>query len=283
MKQHLINWAYCTVGALLLASGVVFFLAPNHVAAGGPPGIAIILSHTLGFNKGLVVFGLNSVLMAFGLRQLGAQFLIRTGYAVIAQAAFIELLNQLLPMRAITSTPFLTAIYGGIFVGAGLALMFKGEAASGGYTLVARMIASRLRVGVGQVLLFFDICVIVASGLAFGTIEAALWAGIGVYVATSVVDLMLRGERSSKVVHITTRRAKELAQLFEEQLPDDGSTVHCNTLNDAIGQVLMVIVVDRGKVNKLLDIVRGSDAQAHVVVIDASDFIVGSSIKEVVA
>lgn len=283
MKRHLLNWGYCTAGALLLAAGVVFFLAPNNVAAGGPPGIAILLFHTFGVSKGLTVFVLNAALMAFGLRLLGGSFLLRTAYAVSAQAVFIELLNFLYPAPAITSAPFLIAIYGGTCVGAGLALMFKGEAASGGYTLVARLIAARLKVGIGQVLLLGDLCVIAASGLVFGTIEAALWAGIGVYVATSVVDLVLRGERASKVVHITTRRAAELAALFEKQLAGDGSAVHCNTLGDADGQVLLMIVVDRARVNKLLGIVRSADPHAHVVVIDASDFIAGSAVKEVVA
>lgn len=280
MRQLLTNLGYCTLGAFLLSVGVALFLSPNHIAAGGPAGIAIILYHTLGISKGLVVLGINIVLMAVGARLLGMGFLLRTVYAVAAQSLFIELLGLWARNSSITAAPLLNTLYGGSLVGIGLALIFKGEAASGGYTLVARLIAGRFRIGVGKVVLFLDLCVIAASGLAFGDIEAALWAGIGVYVTGVVIDLLLTGEPVSKVVHISTNQARELARQFDAHLQEDGSVVHCNTLDDSAGHELMLLVVDRGRVDKVISIVRNTDQNAHVVVMDAAEFLIGNGFSK---
>ena len=173
MRHQLKNLAFITAGSLLMAMGVVIFFSPNHIATGGPPGIAIILFHLMGISKGLTVLALNALLLVIGARLLGSAYLLRTCYAIATSAAFIELLAWLMPQPAVTSAPLLNTLYGGILIGVGLALGFKGEAASGGWSLLARLIANHLKVGVGQVILVLDACVIVASGFVFHDIESA--------------------------------------------------------------------------------------------------------------
>ena len=276
MRHQLKNLAFITAGSLLMAMGVVIFFSPNHIATGGPPGIAIILFHLLGISKGLTVLALNSVLLLIGARLLGGAYLLRTGYAIATSAAFIELLTRLMPNPAVTAAPLLNTLYGGILIGAGLAFGFKGEAASGGWSLLARLIANRFKMGVGQVILIQDACVIVASGIVFSDIESALWAGIGVYVTGVVIDLVLTGRAESKVVHVSTRQAGKLAELLPERLSESGTVVHCNTVRDVAGHDLMLLVVETGQVGRLNQIVRETDPEAHVVVMDAVEFFSGA-------
>lgn len=277
MRHQLRNITFVTVGAFLLALGVVIFFSPNHIATGGPPGIAIILFHLAGVSKGLTILVINGFLMLIGARLLGAAYLLRTCYAIVASAAFIELLGYLMPNPAVTAAPLLNTLYGGILVGAGLAFGFKGEAASGGWSLLARIVANRLRMGVGQVILLQDACVIVASGIVFRDIESALWAGIGVYVTGVVIDLILTGRAESKVVHVSTRAARQLADILPDRLQESGSVVHCNTVRDTAGHDLMLLVVETSQVGRLSEIVRETDSEAHVVVMDAVEFFSGTT------
>ena len=275
MRHQLRNVAFVTAGSFLMAMGVVIFFSPNHIATGGPPGIAIILFYLLGISKGLTVLAINTLLILIGARLLGGAYLLRTCYAIATSAAFIELLTRFMPDPAVTAAPLLNTLYGGILVGAGLAFGFKGEAASGGWSLLARIIANRLRLGVGQVILVQDACVIVASGIVFSDIESALWAGIGVYVTGVVIDLVLTGRAESKVVHVSTRAAERLAEILPERLRESGSVVHCNTVRDVAGHDLMLLVVETGQVGRLSQIVRETDPEAHVVVMDAVEFFSG--------
>lgn len=275
MGHQLKNLAFITTSSLLLAVAVVVFFSPNHIVLGGPPGISIILFHLLGISKGLTVLLLNAVLVLAGARLLGIGYLLRTAYAIATTALFIEALTWLAPDAAVTANPLLNTLYGGILAGIALALGFKGEAASGGWTLMARIIANALRIGVGQVVQFLDMCVIVASGIVFGDIEAALWAGIGVYVSGVVINMVIGGRANSKVVHVSTRQAEALSRLLPERLQDNGAVMHCNTVRDQAGHDLMLLVVETGQLARLNELVRETDPDASVVVMNATEFYSG--------
>ena len=277
MQHTLKNLAFITLGAFLISVGVVVFFAPNHIVTGGPPGIGIILFHLFGTPVGLTVLVANGVLMLIGGRLLGHGYLFRTIYAFAATSAFIELLVWLMPNPAVTAEPLLNSLYGGILIGIGLALCFKGEAASGGWTLVARIVASHFKIGVGQVVQFFDFSLIILSGIVFHNVEAALWAGIGVYVTGVIIDFVLTGRADSKVIHVSTSQAGRLAELLPERMRESGSVVHCNTVRDVAGHDLMLLVVETRQVPQLNEIIREVDPDAHVVVMDAVEFYSGTA------
>lgn len=279
MQREIINLCFCTLGAFLIAVGVTAFLSPNYIAAGGPSGIAIILFHTFGYSKGIVVFLVNAILMVPGLRLLGMAFLLRTCYAVVAQSLFIELLNGLFNNQIITTTPLLNAVYGGGMVGIGLGLVFRGQAASGGWTMMARLIASRFKYSVGNVVFFLDSCVIVVSGFAFGNVEAAMWAGIGVYGTGVFIDFVMPGTHTSKLVLISSAHAVDLNALFHDRLHETGSTLISNSHDSTSCHQSMVLIVDRAQVNHLIKLVSQVDARAHVVVMDAVEFFKGDARK----
>ncbi len=266
------NLLFATAGATLLALGIVVFLSPAHIVTGGPPGIAIILFHLLGLSKGLVILVVNLLLVPIGWRALGPAFLARTAYAVTATAGLTELLARLMPDPAVTASPLLNALYGGILVGAGIGLVFKGEASAGGWSLLARLIAERVRLGVGQCLFLLDGMVIVGSAIVFGEIEPALWAGIGVYVTGLVIDLVLTGKAGAKVVHVSTAHAEALAPLLTERLREAGAMAHCNTMTDREGRDVMFLVVEPEQISMLAQVVREQDPEAYVVVLDAVEF-----------
>lgn len=267
------NLGYASLGSLMVALAVVVFLSPNRIATGGPPGLAIILFHLFGIGQGLTLLLINVLLLLIGARMLGSGYLLRTIYAITCTAAFMEFLAWLLPDPTVTQAPMLNTLYGGILVGVGLALVFKGEAAAGGWSLMARLLANRLRLPVGQVILALDASVILVSAIVFHDIESALWAGIGVYITGLVVDLVLTGRAESKLVQISTVCAAELTAALEAGLRESGVLTHCHTLRDLEGQELMLLVVDTGQVGKLSYIVQETDPSARIAVLDAAEFL----------
>lgn len=263
---------YCSLGAFLVALAVVAFLSPGRIAPGGPAGIAIILYHRYGISQGLTVFVVNALLMVLGARRMGVPFVMRTCVAVLMQALSIELLAGSLPPGLGTASPLLNTVYGGVLAGVGLALVFKGEAASGGWTLVARLLAGRLAIGLGSAVLLLDLLVVMASAIAFRDIDATLWAGLAIYLTGRSIDLVLTGPATSKLVHIATARPAVLTRALGVLATGDGSIVHCSTLRDAQGEALVVLAVDQGLTDRLIHLVRDVDPSAHVAVLDAAEF-----------
>jgi uncharacterized membrane-anchored protein YitT (DUF2179 family) len=272
IRRQLANYAFCTLGALALAVAIAVFLSPNHIAAGGPPGIAILLFHVLGISKGMTLVVLNGILLAFAAGRFGSGYLLRTAYAILATAVFTELIGTLWGQPGVTASPLLNALYGGVLAGAGIGLVFKGEAASSGWSFLMRRIARRLDVGVGQCLFALDSLVIALSAIAFRDIESALWAGIGLYVTGWMVDRVLTGQSGNKMVSISTRHAAALSAGFARRLGEAGGAVQCHTLAERGDRQLLWLMVDNGQLGLLGEVVREHDPAADVSVLDAVEF-----------
>ncbi len=71
IARTLIDYALLTVGALLSATSVRFFLVPNQVVTGGLTGVAQLLNTFIGTPVGVVVLILNIPLLIAGWRYLG--------------------------------------------------------------------------------------------------------------------------------------------------------------------------------------------------------------------
>jgi uncharacterized membrane-anchored protein YitT (DUF2179 family) len=83
VRQELKNGIYMIAGTLFVALGVVLFLAPNRIATGGTPGMAILLSHLLPqVSLGLLMLAVNVPLLLAGMKYLGRGFGIRTIIAI---------------------------------------------------------------------------------------------------------------------------------------------------------------------------------------------------------
>lgn len=124
------DYVLLTVGALLSATAVRFFLVPNQVVTGGITGIAQLLNTFLGTPVGAVVLLLNVPLLIAGWRYLGgAVFGIRTLYTVVVMSLAID---GLVPFaRPITNDPLLYSLYGGLIDGLGIGLVLRARGTTG--------------------------------------------------------------------------------------------------------------------------------------------------------
>ena len=140
-KQNIKNIAaeyfFVIIGAAVVALGFNLFLFPNQIASGGVSGISTILHGLFGWNAGLVQYAFNIPLFIAGVLILGKSFGFKSLLGTLALPFFIILTENL---EAATMEPLLGAIFGGIVVGSGIGLVFKGKASTGGTDLLAQII-----------------------------------------------------------------------------------------------------------------------------------------------
>ena len=222
-------WMFCTAGALALALGVGVFLAPHHLAAGGPPGVAIIVQHRWGVSPGLTLLLLNGALLALGARGLGVGYALRTAWCIALSAATLSALSHFVPPSGLAAAPLLNAVYGGALVGLGLGLALRGQAGAGAWSVLAHWLARRLRWDMARTLLLLDAGVIASGMVLLGQFEAGLWAGLAVWVSARVFDWLAAGCVGRRGVWLVARDpaalACQLRQLLEGRL-----FVHAQTL-----------------------------------------------------
>ncbi len=267
------NILYISSGATALALGIVLFLAPNKIATGGTPGMAILLNYLLNLPIGSLMLLINTPLLMVGGKMLGKAFAFRSVLAILLTSILIDLFAEILHIQALSHNTLLATLYGGIAVGVGVGLILRGNASAGGTTIIARLVAARSQYKPGQVILVFDVFIIVASGFVFQDIERALWSMISIYATSKCIDMILTGTLSEKVVHIATSKADLLSQKIVEQLGQQGTILSGTGLYRDEQKTLIFVTVEARRITLLRDIIRNNDPDAFMVVMDAAEML----------
>lgn len=270
--KELKNIILISLGSYLLAFGVTFFLLPVNIATGGTPGMSIIVHYLTGIPTALIMVAINIPLVFAGLKFIDFLFAVRTIVAIILTATFVDLLPRIISFPPIDSI-LLSTIYGGVCIGAGVAIVMKGQASAGGTTIVAQIVARYSSFRSAQVIMFFDTIIIIAVAVVFKDMELALWSLIGIYVTTKVIDKILTGAVSEKVVHVISNQTDSIGLAISEELGRDGTILSGENLIEQNDQKVLLAVVGARQIPKLQTIVLSRDASAVVLVMDASEMI----------
>ena len=173
--------------------------------------------------------------------------------------------------------PLLGSLFGGILVGLGLGIVFRGKASTGGTDLAAQIITKFTGLTLGTSIALIDGMIVLAAAVVFD-IERGLYALIGLYVTSKTIDLVQVGFGRSKLVYIITTKQMEIRDAIYEDV-DRGVTKLTATggYTDSERPILMV-VVHQTEFTKLKQVVKNIDPAAFVIVSDASE-VLGEGFK----
>ncbi|WP_292949570.1 MULTISPECIES: YitT family protein [unclassified Neptuniibacter] len=269
--RFLFDYILMMVGCASLSCGIFMFLAPSQIAAGGPPGLAILGHYSLGISTGFLLFIINFPLVLAGYKLLGRKLFIRSLVVVVLTAFFTHFLPILFELPDLGDNRLLNALYGGLMMGLGIGLMFKAGSSSGGWSILARLISSRLNLSLGQCLFFMDAGVILLSALVFQDFEAAMLGGIAVFVTGRMVDLIVSGSSDIKVVHISCWKAGRLKPIIEKQLGISGSVIQAKSLKSGGDKEILFLIIEKTQLVPIRKVVEDYDPEAYLVVMNAME------------
>lgn len=273
-KDTISEYLFVIMGAAVIAIGFNAFLLPNQVASGGVSGISTILHGLFGWNAGLVQYAFNIPLFIAGVLILGKKFGIKSFVGTLTLPFFVILTDSWEPW---TLNPLLGALFGGIFVGLGIGLVFKGKASTGGTDLLAQIITKYTGLSLGTSVLLIDGIIAISAAIVFD-LEKGLYALIGLYVTTKTIDIIQLGFSQSKMVHIITNKENEIRDAIFSDV--NRGVTKLSAIGGYTGedkQILMV-VVNQTEFTKLKQVIKTVDPTAFVIVSDAYE-VLGEGFK----
>lgn len=274
MKKEVFNYVFITIGSLLLAFGVVGFLNPNKIVTGGTAGLAILLHHLVDLPTGVLLTIINIPLLLVSIKFLGKYFAIKTIITIVLTALFIDVLAEGISLKALSENILLATLYGGVVIGVGLGLIFKGGASAGGGTILAKIITVKFNVKTSTVIFILDAFVVVLAGVVFRSIELALWGMISIFTATKLIDAVLTGKSTEKIVHISSsKNLSDLSKVIDNNLNVSGTIVQGNDLRLGEHKDIIFIVIENSKLNRLKQIVSAYDDNAKMIVMEATEML----------
>ncbi|MEG0259073.1 MAG: YitT family protein [Lysinibacillus sp.] len=268
------EYVYVIIGAAIIALGFNVFLLPNQVASGGVSGISTILNGLFAWNPGLVQYAFNIPLFIAGVIFLGKKFGVKSFVGTLTLPLIVLLTED---WEAWTNNPLLGALFGGIIVGLGIGLVFKGNASTGGTDLLAQIITKYTGLTLGTSVLLIDGIIAISAAVVFD-LEKGLYALIGLYVTTKTIDIVQLGFSQSKMVYIITNYQGEVRDAIYAEI--DRGVTELQAIGGYTGEkrpVLMVVVYQT-EFTKLKHVIRNVDPSAFVIVSDAYE-VLGEGFK----
>lgn len=278
-KKWFINYSLILIGSFILASGFVFFITPYKIVPGGVYGISIVLHWLLDTPVGLVALAFDIPLTIIGIKVLGPRFGVKTVLGFFLTAIFVDSLTYVYgDQPLVQGDALLSSIFGGVFIGLGLGLIFKAKATSGGTDIVAMMINKHTRIPLGQLMIFVDSVIVLAGLIAFRDWKIPMYSLIVIFITGRVIDIVLQGISYDKTLFIVSDKHQEIRDKIINDLKRGGTFLKGEGMFNYSEKTIIFTVVNRREMAMLEEYVHHIDPNAFLTVINASE-ILGAGFK----
>lgn len=264
-------------GSLLIALSINTFTAPSGIAPGGATGAAILLNALFSWPIGITNLVINIPLFIWGIHATGARSMVKSAVAVLLSSLTIDVTANLLPPYL--GDAMLASIFGGVLMGAGLALIFMRGGTTGGTDLAAVLIARRVpHISVGKLILLIDLPIVLFSVPVYGSIESPMYALITIFLTSRIVDAILcgtgaGGAGTGKLILIISKNSDRIKQEILYRLVRGITELPAKGSYSGEPTEVLLVAVRRPQVARIHDLIREADPDAFVIVADAEEIL----------
>lgn len=271
----LISYAMITLGSVLMALALNYFLSPNTIAPGGITGFAVVIEKLTGMPVYLTNLAINIPLFIFGAKTLGRETGIKTLYSMI----ILTLALKYIPYRVATHDLLLSALFGGVITGLGLGFVFKFGGTTGGTDLIGAILNRRFpTLSFSTFMMAIDTFVVIFAGVVEKNIEVSLYSIIALFASVKVVDLMLEGMGYLKAFYIITDKPEEISNILMEDLERGVTALKGKGMYSGEDKEVLLCVVNRAQFTRVKEIVEEIDPIAFVMVTEMYE-VIGEGFK----
>ncbi|MDD2973992.1 MAG: YitT family protein [Aliarcobacter cryaerophilus] len=273
-KTELKQYIFIILGSFAMAFGTVCFLSPNEIITGGGVGISLLL-HAIfpQITLGIIIAVVSIPFLILSYIYFGKYYLFKTFIVVLLLSTFTDILKEVLKIEAITHDILLAAVFGGIFIGLGVGLVIKGRASTGSTSVVGEIVAKKTKYKAAEVLLAIDAIIMFASVFVYNDIDKSLYSMLSVYVGIRVLDIILTGRPSKKIVNIVSNNVEVLKEQIRERIEEHGTILTGIGLHQGQNKTIIYVTVDAGKIDLLKNLITKYDPDAFMIITEASEFL----------
>jgi uncharacterized membrane-anchored protein YitT (DUF2179 family) len=252
------------IGALLLSIALMIFLIPNKINTGGVSGIATVLYHLFHFPAGITMLILNIPLFIIGVKIFGKKFGIKTIWGEIM--VLLVFIDKILKISPLTDSRFLATIYGGLLLGAGLGIIFRGRGTTGGTDIIARIINKYFKISLGWSFMFVDTLIIILGGIVFADVDLILFCLIALGITSKVTDTIIEGVLSEKGIFIISKNWGVISKRIMIEIKRGVTGFDSVGLYTNSKKKTLYCVVSRRQVENVRRIVKEEDTKAFITI-----------------
>lgn len=252
------------IGCILVAGSFNLFFDAFNISPGGVTGLAMIFNHLTGISVGSWVLLMNLPLAVIAYVRLGRAIIFSTIITVITFSLLVDF-TAWLPSPV--DDMLLASLCGGALMGLGLGMIFRGGATTGGTAIAGKLLLQyKPHIKLGKIMLGLDGVIIGANAFVFRNFSLAVYAFIGMYIATRIMDTILYGFDFATLTYVVTDKHDEIGNAIKTKL------LRGVTYLDATGgytgdkKKVVFCAIKRGQLTDLRRLVMQADPAAFLIV-----------------
>jgi uncharacterized membrane-anchored protein YitT (DUF2179 family) len=289
-KKWFKSWSLIMLGAFIMAAGFVLFINPYNIVPGGVYGISIVVHYVTkhmfsfwpdGIPIGLFGLILNIPLTILGVKILGPRFGVKTVIGFVLTSVFMDVLTHFIGENdplGLQDELLLSCIFGAVFIGIGLGLIFKSKATSGGSDIIAMIAAKYTRLPVGQLLIYVDSAIVLIGLVVFKDWKIPMYSWLVIYITGKVIDMVIEGANYAKLLLIISDKHELIRDYIITDLERGGTYLMGEGMYQQQPKKMIYTVVNRREMAMLEDFINKIDPAAFLTVVDAKE-ILGEGFK----
>lgn len=276
-----LSWFYIILGCTLVAAGFVFFANPYKIVPGGVYGMGIVLHYVFpSIQVGTFGFMFDIPLLLIAFRIFGGMFGARTIVAAVATPLIMNTLTYIVGENPATmlggkmdfsNDMIIVCIFGGVLIGAGVGLVIKTRATTGGTDILAMLLTKYAHMTFSKGILLVDSIVVMTGMLVLGDWRLPLYSLITIFVAARVIDYVIDGASYDKLLFIISDKHEQLQGFILEDMGRGATYIKSSGMYTKSDKDMIFLVVSRREVSSVQNKIREIDPNSFVVVVDAYD------------
>jgi len=206
-----------TLGMIVAAIAVNYFLIPSKIIVGSISGLSIVISGIFaaaGINVkiSLVIFIINAILLVLAYFLIGPEFGIKTVYSALILGPLMELCEKVVPvanliepgMTSVMNDPWFDLLCFVLLLSASQALLFRINASTGGLDILAKIVNKYFHFDIGASVAIAG-AMICCTAFAINPFRLVVIGLIGTWINGIVVDYFTASLNKRKRVCIISK------------------------------------------------------------------------------
>jgi len=259
-------------GVIFAVIAIKGFMIPNHFLDGGLLGISILIHEFYHINVGIPLILLNIPFVILSYKKIGKNFAIHS----LLSLFFLGIFLSSLPVPAVTHDHFLTAAFGGVFVGLGIGFVIRGGGVIDGLEVLADFTHKKFGLSTSEIIIAINTVVFLVIALYLG-IEKAMYSILTFFTAVKVSDYVVDGFEKLISLTIISPNPEVIKKLIVNDF-NKAITIYKGERGNLPGSYgikhdcdIVVTVVTRIEVHKIKKAIKRIDPKAFMFILNIKE------------
>lgn len=277
-RKFWIELVIMTLGMIVTAAGIHFFLVPSKLIVGSITGLSMVVNALTGFPLGTVIVVINAILLILSFLLIGNEFGAKTVYTALILGPFVDLFAKIIPMKESLfmehialadgtvldiANPWFDLLCFVVALSAAQTTLFMINASTGGLDILAKIINKYLSVNLGTAVTFAGVA-ICCTAFLINPVGLVIMGLIGTWLNGMVLTHFMSSLRAKTRVCIISKDYKRIQEFIISDIRR-GVTLH-----EVIGgytnekSMEVEVLLTRDEFSKLMKFVEKEDIQTFI-------------------